>query len=155
MTTPPLLMLADGRRPRLRKAPAERPKEIKLHMAVAKLLRDYARPDWQWTHVPNGEARDIRTAAKLKQMGTKPGWPDFVLVPPTGQLHCLELKRIGETLTAEQEAFRSWCISHGVPHVVAYSLDEVLTAFEAWGCLTIKIAGANKVPFWRPYGGGR
>ena len=87
---PPLLMIAEGRKPRLRKAPVERSKEIALHMAVAKLLRQHARSDWQWTHIDNGEVRDPRTAAKLKQMGLRPGWPDFVLVPPTGRLHCLD-----------------------------------------------------------------
>lgn len=138
---PPLLMIAEGRRPRPRKAPAARPKEIVLHMAVAKMLREYLRQDWQATHIPNGEVRDKRTAGKLKQMGTRPGWPDFVLIPPTGRLHCLELKRIGEELTDEQDTFRIWCVWHGVPHVVAYSLDEVLTAFEIWGCLTIRLSG--------------
>jgi hypothetical protein len=85
------------------------------------------------------EARDIRTAAKLKSMGLRRGWPDFVLVPPTGQLHALELKRQGEAPSDEQADFRSWCIRHGVPHVVARTLDEVLTAFDAWGCLATKI----------------
>lgn len=140
MTTPPLLMLAEGRHPRPRKGPLERPKELVLHMAVAKLLRAHARSDWQWTHIGSGELRDARTAGKLKQMGLKPGWPDFVLVPPYGQLHCLELKRVGEDLTGEQEAFRLWCIANGVPHVVAYSIEDVLTAFDHWGCLTIKIS---------------
>jgi len=69
-------------------------------------------------------------------------------VPPVGQLHCLELKRKGEALSEEQDNFRIWCFRSGVPHVVAYSLDEVLIAFDAWGCLSIKIAkrapgGAN------------
>jgi len=133
--TPPLLMLAEGRKPRLRKAPQDRPKEIVLHIAVAKLLRQHARPDWQWTHIPNGEARDARTAAKLKQMGTRKGWPDFVLVPPAGQIRCLGLKRLGERLTDEQAEFRSWCFRNGAPHVVAYSLDEALVAFREWNCL--------------------
>jgi hypothetical protein len=88
---PPLLMLAEGRKPRLRRAPTSRPKEITLHMAVAKVLRDHARQDWLWTHIPAGEVRDIRTAVKLKRMGTKPGWPDFVLIPPVGQVHCLDI----------------------------------------------------------------
>lgn len=109
-------------------------------MATAKVLRSYGRADWQWTHIPNGEVRDKRTAGKLKQMGTRPGWPDFVLIPPTGQLYCLELKRIGEKLTAEQDEFRLWCIRHGISHVVAFTLDEVLSAFQHWGCLTIKIS---------------
>lgn len=142
MTLPPLLMLAEGRRARPRKPTIERPKEIVLHMAVAKVLRSYARSDWQWTHIASGELRDARTAGKLKQMGLRPGWPDFVLVPPHGQLHCLELKRGTETLSDEQQGFRAWCIRHGIPHVVANSLDEVLRAFNVWNCLTHRIGGA-------------
>ena len=136
---PPLLMIAEGRKPRLRKAPVERSKEIALHMAVAKLLRQHARSDWQWTHIDNGEVRDPRTAAKLKQMGLRPGWPDFVLVPPTGRLHCLELKRLGETLTPEQESLKLWAARHGLPFVVAYSIDEALVALATWGALRPEI----------------
>jgi hypothetical protein len=104
---PPLLQLAAGRKARPRRASPVRPLEVVLHMAVAKILRDHCRPDSQWTHIAHGEARDIRTAAKLKQMGVRRGWPDFVLVPPTGQLHCLELKRTGEKLS-DQKAFHLW-----------------------------------------------
>jgi hypothetical protein len=145
MTVPPLLMLAEGRNPRLRGTPKSRPKEISLHMAVATLLRKRARPDWPWTHIGHGEARDPRTAGNLKQMGLQPGWPDFVLVPPRGQLHCLELERLGESLSDAQEGFRFWCVRFGVPHVTAYSIDVVLVAFEAWGCLSIKVAGGADV----------
>jgi VRR-NUC domain len=140
---PPLLALAAGKKVRPRRAPVIRPKELVLHMAVAKLLREHCLPEWQWCHIPNGELRDKRTAGKLKQMGTKPGWPDFVLIPPAGQLHCLELKRIGETLSDDQEDFRDWCIRHGVPHVVAFTIDEVLTSFDQWGCLRIRTGGAT------------
>jgi hypothetical protein len=139
---PPLLMLIEGRRPRPRKAPVSRPKEIVLHMAVAKMLRDHALPSWQWCHIPSGEARDIRTAVKLKQMGVRRGWPDLVLISPAGLLHCLELKRAGETLTVDQEAFQTWSIKNGVPYVVAYTIDEALVALDVWGCLRIKIGGA-------------
>ncbi len=138
---PPLLMICEGRKPRARKAPAIRPKEILLHMSVAKILREHCLPEWQWCHIPNGELRDKRTAGKLKQMGAKPGWPDFVLIPPAGQLHSLELKRIGETLSDAQEDFRGWCIRHGVPYCVAWTIDEALAALDAWGCLRIKIGG--------------
>lgn len=142
---PPLLQIASGRKPRvlLRKIQRDRPKEIVLHMSVAKLLRDFGRADWQWTHIPAGEARDKRTAGKLKQMGTRAGWPDFVLVPPSGNLHCLELKREGEKLSDEQDKFRDWCIRHGVPHVVAFSIDDALAAVDLWGCLTHRIGGAR------------
>jgi len=135
MTVPPLIMIAEGRRPRLRKAPTSRPKEIALHMLVAALLRRRCRSDWQWTHIASGEVRDRRTAAKLKQMGVRPGWPDFVLIAPRGQMHCLELKRAGESLSDDQETFKFWCVRHGVPFVVAYAIDDVLAAFVAWRCL--------------------
>lgn len=48
---PPLIALAQGRKPRARRAPVTRPLEIHLHMTVAKLLRDHCRPDWQWCHI--------------------------------------------------------------------------------------------------------
>ncbi len=143
---PPLIALAEGRKVRPRKTTVARPKEIVLHFAVAKVLRQYCRPDWQWTHIGHGEVRDIRTAAKLKHMGLKRGWPDFVLVPPFGQLHALELKRRGEKLSEDQEEFRLWCIKHGVPYSIAWTFDEALAALNSWGCLTIRLAS-------RPEGG--
>jgi hypothetical protein len=140
---PPLLMLAEGRKPRARKAPLVRPKEISLHMSVAKVLHEHCLPDWLWTHIASGELRDVRTAEKLKAMGVRRGWPDFILVPPAGQLHSLELKRVGEYLSDDQEAFRLHCIRHGWPHSVAYTLDDALAVLDYWGCLRIKIGGAR------------
>lgn len=143
MTMPPLVMLAAGRKPRPRKAPIVRPKEIAIHMAVAKLLRDHARLEWRWTHVPNGELRDPRTAAKLKAMGVRRGWPDFILVSPAGLLHSLELKRLGETLSEDQQDFQSWCIVHGLPHSVAQSFEDALAVLDHWGALRIKLASVR------------
>ncbi len=140
-TLPPLLALAQGRKVRPRRAPGVRPKEIELHISVAKVLRQYSRPDWQWTHIGHGEVRDIRTASKLKNMGLKRGWPDFVLVPPFGQLHALELKRRGESLTDDQAAFQTWCLANCVPHSVCRTIDEALAVLDAWGALTITLAG--------------
>lgn len=140
MTLPPLLALAQGRRPRPRKAKAPRAKEIALHMAVADVLRRFARPDWRWSHFPSGEHRDKRTGAKLRAMGLQKGWPDFMLFDPSGRLHALELKREGETLTEEQEDYQEWCISTGVPHSVNRSVDEAMAVLDAWGVLRIKPA---------------
>ena len=90
---PPLIMIAEGRKPRLRRAPAPHPKEVLLHMCVAKVLRARAAPGWAWTHTPAGEVvRDAETARKLKQMGAQSGWPGFLLTP-YGSVGCLELKR--------------------------------------------------------------
>ncbi len=38
-------------------------------------------------------------------MGVQRGWSDFLFTGPGGYLHALELKRQGETMTEEQEAF--------------------------------------------------
>jgi hypothetical protein len=115
---PPLLQLAAGRKVRPRKVPVVQPKEGILHFGVAKLLREHCRSSWQWTHVVMAKSA-IRTATKLKNMEQRRGWPYFVLVPPGGQIHCLELKRIGERLSEDQRDFQMWCLVHRVPFVVA------------------------------------
>jgi hypothetical protein len=138
---PPLLMLAEGRRPRARREVIAPPKEIVLQMQVADLLRRFARTDWRWSHFPAGEHRDVRTAAKLKAMGTQPGWPDFILFDPTGQLHALELKRLGEGLSEDQVAFEEWCAAQSIPHSVARTLDEAFKILGCWGALRIALAG--------------
>lgn len=140
-TLPPLLALAQGRRVRSRKAAVPRPLELQLHMAVADLLRRFARNDWRWSHFPSGELRDIKTASKLRAMGLARGWPDFVLIDPSGRFHALELKRQGETLSDDQEGFQEWAIARGVPHSVVRTTDEAFEVLGAWGALLIKISG--------------
>jgi hypothetical protein len=153
--TPPLLaMMSDAKaRPARRCGPV--PKELSLHMPVAKLLREHCKLDWQWAHYPSGELRgiyagddehgkkiyqrDIRTATKLKQMGLKRGRPEFELnSPDRGLPHYLELKRLGCGLTDDQQEFRDWCLDHHVPHEVAWTWEKVLLVFEQWGCLRIE-----------------
>ncbi len=136
MTTPPLLLLAEGRKPRPRKAPTVTPKEIELHMAVAHLLRKHANPAWRWTHVPSGELRDVRVATKLKRMGTQRGWPDFILVSPAGKFHALELKRLGGRLSEAQQDFQTWAAARGISHSVAENMDQVIAVLNFWGALT-------------------
>lgn len=139
---PPLLTLAAARKPRRRKAPRTAPRECKLQMDVAGVLAAHCLDSWRWTHFPAGEKRDVITGARLKRFGLKRGWPDFLLISPFGTLRCLELKRLGEDLTDDQEDFKVWCIKSGVPYAVARTIDEALRALDAWNCLRIKIGGA-------------
>lgn len=134
---PPLLLIAEGRRVRMqaRRAAAPSPKEITLHMEAAALLRKYCRPDWRWAHIPSGEKRDGRTAAKLKRMGAPRGWPDFVLFDPRAHLHALELKRIGGTLSEDQVAFQLFCIRAGARYCIADTPRELRTILLDWRCL--------------------
>lgn len=159
MTDPPLLALAAGERVRARKAPALRPKECQLQFDSAALFHGSKKnpplllPGWQAWHTPNGEARPAveyidkcgrkrrysPDGAKLKRMGAKPGIPDWTLLSPDmrhyGRDHFIECKRIGETLSDEQEDFRQWCIVRGIPYVIAYVLSDVIFAAKRWGAL--------------------
>jgi hypothetical protein len=141
---PPLLMLIEGRKPRLKKAIRTRERELTLHMSAAQILRRHVRPDWRWSHFPAGERRDARTGAKLKRMGLQSGWPDFVLVAPDGRFHALELKRIGGDLSDDQDDFRLWCIGRGVPHSIAYTTKDVLAIFGFWNCLEIVMGESHE-----------
>lgn len=110
-------------------------REIDLQIAVADLLK-YARiGGWQWTHIGHGEKRDVATAARLKRMGVKRGWPDFLLISPTGMVRMLELKVKGGRLTADQQELQSWCIKHGVPYAVAWSFEEAALCLTTWGVI--------------------
>lgn len=143
MKSLPLLELAQGHKVRPRKAPRLRPRECELQCSVAKLLDDHALPTWRHTHFPAGERRDVITGARLKRMGLKRGWSDFLLISPDGQLHCLELKRQGEDMTEDQEAFWRFCIRSGVPHSTCSTIDEVLAVLDRWHVLRIRIGGAR------------
>ena len=66
-------------------------------------------PELRLLHaIPNGGKRDIRTAARLKAEGVKPGVPDIFLPVPKDGKHGLyiELKHSrGGTVSKEQEAW--------------------------------------------------
>jgi hypothetical protein len=104
-------------------------------MQVAALLRKHAKPLWRWSHFPAGELRDVRTAAKLRAMGLRKGFPDFILVSPQGVFHGLELKRRGGVLSEAQKDFQTWAIARGVPHSVAQSIDDARAVLDHWGAL--------------------
>jgi hypothetical protein len=133
----PLFAKRRPRQPRAIKLPA--PKEIVTHFQVKKLLDDFLRQEWLWTHLPMGEARDIHTARKLKNMGTKAGWSDFLLIAPGGRAHMLELKRVGGRLNEAQVQFQDDCLRLGVPHAVVFDVHGALNTLSTWGALRIQI----------------
>jgi predicted type IV restriction endonuclease len=63
------------------------------------------------------------------------GWPDFILLAPTGIAHFLELKRGRAPLTGEQQEFADWCAAHGVPFAIARNFDEALRCLKTWGAV--------------------
>lgn len=141
MITERQLHLFKSRRQRGTKPPTAR--EFSLHCMVADDLRRWASPNWIWTHVPLGERRDAVAGARLKRMGTQPGWPDFILIAPRDYYaprpHFLELKRRGGKLTETQAGFALWCKLNDCPHAVADSYDAAVKILQGWGALMSKV----------------
>lgn len=92
---------------------------------------------WEFTHPASGGHRNKGTAAKLKAMGVKPGWPDLVLVSPDGLFHGLEFKRRGTgRLSPEQMAFHARARARGWPIAVVDAIEDAITVLSKWGCLS-------------------
>jgi hypothetical protein len=141
----------DLRKLKKRKRKAPPPLEFTLHVMVAEVLRRWRAPGWEWTHMPFGEKRHIATAKRLKRMGVKPGWPDFLFAgcdrpgAPRGQrlarMAFLELKRKGNDLNDNQQHIMlhlEWC---GFDYLVTDSFDEAVSWLKRLGILpaTVKV----------------
>jgi hypothetical protein len=106
--------------------------ELSLHMAVAGFLRRAMPAGIPCSHFPAGEVRDIRTAAKLKAMGTAAGWPDLIFLLPTGKFGAIELKAAKGTLSEPQRAFRQAAQDHGAYYAECRSVEEVEETVGRW-----------------------
>ena len=115
------------------------PLEFVMQCQVARLLNDCADRSWRWTHFPAGELRDKITARRLKDMGTKPGVPDFLLFPPWRLTHFLELKRKGGVISDQQSAWADWCHAVGYPHAIAYDFDAAVAVLTHWGVVRVHL----------------
>jgi hypothetical protein len=134
---------------RYRKVPQLGPLEYRMQIALNGLLKLVLRDDRvDWWHTPNGEWRDIQTAAKLKAMGVRPGVADFFftwgeLVSVVGEPSVqkfprnlfLELKRRGKDLSPEQEQFRDSVTAKGSWYEVADSIDEAVEILRRYGVM--------------------
>ncbi len=94
-------------------------------------------------HSPNGAtfAGDARRRAiqanAHKAAGTKPGWPDIILLrktPHGSETAFFEVKREGEKLRPEQEAFRDLCEQEWrLPFAVVRSVQDAKETLQQWG----------------------
>lgn len=116
--------------------------EFKLACVVSAYLARYV-PSLPITHVPMGEHRNPVTGARLKRMGARAGWPDYVAaVPPTGRLLALELKVESGRQSAQQKAVQAALEATGARYVVIRSLDDLRQTLAEEG-----------VPTWEAPGG--
>jgi hypothetical protein len=108
--------------------------ERRLTIAIANLLRDRAKPNVWWSHLPMGEARPEKTGALLKRMGTRAGSPDF-LVLTEGRALGLELKtEKGRPTATQKECGEAWGAAGG-KYFVAYGYQMAVDFLEIWGVL--------------------
>ena len=118
-------------------------KEAAFHIQLVSMLRWCLRPDVLFRHVPNGEHRDLRTAAKLKAMGVLPGSADLefhwceldALERKTRRLLHLELKVGNRQRTDSQIAFALAVRLLGDEYHVARSIDEAIAILGEHGLL--------------------
>jgi hypothetical protein len=127
------------------------PSEFELQCEVADLLRRCAKPTWLWTHLPFGEARPAEfrngvrvsyAGERLKRMGVRPGWPDFIFLAPKDAdhpVHFLELKAKRGRMSESQAGFALWCMLNGVPHAVVDNVEAAVAVLERWGVWRLKV----------------
>lgn len=111
-------------------------------------------PRLPYTHFPAGELRDRKavtnkdgspvldangkpktyspSAAKLRAMGLKPGWPDFQFILPNGQAAFIELKADKNDLSDEQIEVRHKLVALKCGYATARSVDEVERVLGSW-----------------------
>ena len=115
--------------------------ESTLHIQLVAMLRWCLRPDVIMRHVPNGEHRDPRTAAKLKAMGVLPGsadlefhWAEIDVGKHRRMLH-LELKVPGRKMSEAQAAFALAMKLLGDEYHLARTIDEAIKILGERGLL--------------------
>lgn len=122
-----------------------------LHIPLVAALRLIVRPNVIWRHVPNGEHRDKRTAAKLKAMGVLPGSADLEFhwveideddIVRRRLLH-LELKVGNRKPSDAQIAFRLAMELLGDEYHVARSVGDAIDILREYGLLRegVRITG--------------
>lgn len=121
-------------------------KEVELHIQLVAMLRWCLRPDVLFRHVPNGELRDPRTAAKLKAMGVLPGsadleffwkhyWEDSEGSHRALRVLFLELKSGSGSVSAAQHEFGLGMKVIGAEYHIARSIDEAIAILGSYGLI--------------------
>ena len=96
-------------------------------------------PDILVMAIPNGGARDIRTATKLKAEGVLSGAPD-IFIPHAAQGWnglFIEMKRVsGGKVSPQQQQVGETLTDNGYLVVVAYGVQEAYSAFKQYFSLS-------------------
>ena len=119
----------------MRLRPATPSSEHQLQSTLCAYLALALRPDCYFFAVPNGGARHIRVAVRLKEEGAKRGIPDLHIMMPGGRLVYLEMKIKGGSLSSDQKAFRDMARSLGFEWGMAKTMDQAIEFLRSIGAL--------------------
>jgi hypothetical protein len=99
--------------------------EQELQIAGVRFLNVALPPTWRVVHMPNGGLRSPIEAGIFNAMGLRAGYPDLSLIGP-GRLVVAEAKAGKGKLRTEQEEWRDWFRSIGVPWFLFRTHDELV-----------------------------
>jgi hypothetical protein len=114
--------------------------EFQVCCAISDTIDVAIRPGWRYTHLPFGEHRDHAinpktgkryspTGSRLKRMGTKKGWPDYIFVGPARAMFWLEMKRGKRGRPSEeQEEIAAHLLGCGFDYLRASSYKQAIDA---------------------------
>ena len=92
-------------------------------------------PELRWMYaIPNGGARHVGVAAKLKAEGVKPGIPDICLPVPRGGFGALyiELKAKGGRVSQAQRAALDALVGLGNSGAVVFGWEQATKCIQAY-----------------------
>ncbi len=108
--------------------------EDRLQKSIVDHWRTRGVPNSILAAIPNGGARSMTTAARMKATGVLAGVPDLLCIA-RGRTFFLELKRPGGRLSGVQKARIAQIEDAGGEVFVMSDLDEILELLEARGLL--------------------
>lgn len=82
--------------------------------------------------IPNGGARHVATAVKLKREGVRKGVADLHLLAARKGYHglFLELKWNKNKQSIEQKEFEAYCLANGYLYKTAYTLEVAIVIIQ-------------------------
>ena len=85
-------------------------------------------------HSPNGGRRNVREGARFKEMGTRAGFPDLVLLVPRGEYHgaFFELKSPKGVLQPSQKKYIQMLEEQGYYVAVIRSIKDFVRETELY-----------------------
>jgi hypothetical protein len=113
--------------------------EKTIHVAVYQFLCAVL-PGAKIWHTPNGGERSKAEAVQFKKLGVLAGVPDLIILTKCGRMLFVEVKTQAGRLSADQIAFRDFCIAARVPHAVVRSVEETRNFLASHGVQTREAA---------------